>query len=252
MGGTEVRKANAQKLADGYTKEKRAAEIVSIAACYSLWVYNFIKLARLFVHSNEITVDDWIWSVPAAFCGVLFADFVSGVAHWALDTWGDAATPVFGAFIRSFREHHVDQMSITRHDYIETNGDNSMPIVPLMILMAVFPATPSGGSLRSPVLHSFFIVAAICIAFTNQAHKMSHSVKQPVLVRKLMDAGIIMSQKHHRIHHSGDFSAYYCITTGWLNAPLDAIGFWRGCEAVITATTGAIPRADDKEMLGDK
>lgn len=38
------------------------------------------------------------------------------MAHWSADTYGSP-------LVRTLREHHADQPDITRHDFIETNGD---------------------------------------------------------------------------------------------------------------------------------
>src|SRR5689334_6658220 len=63
------------------------------------------------------------WLVlTAVLLGYLAADLVSGLVHWAADTWGSTDLPVIGpAVLAPFREHHRDQLAITRHGFVETN-----------------------------------------------------------------------------------------------------------------------------------
>ena len=59
-------------------------------------------------------------------------------------------------FIRPFRHHHLDQKDITRHDFIETNGNNCIVTAgPLALAFALMPASVGFGFFaRSAVSHS--------------------------------------------------------------------------------------------------
>uniref|UniRef100_A0AAQ4PTD2 Plasmanylethanolamine desaturase 1 n=1 Tax=Gasterosteus aculeatus aculeatus TaxID=481459 RepID=A0AAQ4PTD2_GASAC len=119
--------AGAKELANLYSPGKRFQEWLSVLLCFSLMAFNFIHLLANF-HLGHL----W-YILLSIVAGILTADFASGLVHWGADTWGSVDLPIFGkAFIRPFREHHIDPTAITRHDFIETNGDNCMlTIVPL-------------------------------------------------------------------------------------------------------------------------
>lgn len=86
----------------------------------------------------------------------------------------------------------------------------------------------------------------IFIIIIFQIHKWSHTYfGLPGWVVWLQEHHVILPRRHHRIHHVAPHETYFCITTGWLNWPLEKIHFWPVLEAIIEFTTGYKPRADD-------
>jgi ubiquitin-conjugating enzyme E2 variant len=159
------------------------------------------------------------------------ADFLSGVAHWAGDTVGDEHTPFIGRnFVTPFRLHHVDPKAITRHDFIETNGNSSVASLPALgVLLVITPRTAGFGLYFCLTL----AIAALFVFCTNQFHKWAHDDVPPAAVRWLQRARIILSPEHHAIHHAAPHDKYYCITVGWMNPLLTRIKFFRACEALV-------------------
>ncbi|CAF4873204.1 unnamed protein product [Rotaria socialis] len=81
---------------------------------------------------------------------------------------------------------------------------------------------------------------------TNQFHKWSHTYfGLPSYIVFLQRYHVILPRKHHRLHHVVPHDTYFCITTGWLNWPLEMIKFWPWLESIVETYTGAKPRSDD-------
>ena len=210
------------------------ASIVSYAA---LGVWLAVRLAP------RVPGSPWL-VLTAALLGYLAADLISGLVHWAADTWGSTDVPILGpAVLGPFREHHRDPLAITRHDFVETNGNNclvSLPVLGLAIWIA--PAAQSPGNLFAS---SFMGWLVLWVLLTNQFHKWAHLPSPPPVIALLQRCHLILPPAHHALHHSRPFTSHYCITTGWLNGPLGWARFFRVLEWCITACTGALPRRDD-------
>ncbi|KAG8447066.1 hypothetical protein GDO86_014496 [Hymenochirus boettgeri] len=234
--------AGARELAELYSSGKRLQEWICVILCFTFLSYNFYNLLRYFSieHTTGIAF--------SIFAGIITADFASGLVHWGADTWGSVDLPIVGkAFIRPFREHHIDPTAITRHDFIETNGDNCMAtIVPLALMAYKFTFNSTELIQKTYHMDCFIFALAMFVTLTNQIHKWSHTYfGLPCWVVFLQDWHIILPRKHHRIHHVSPHETYFCITTGWLNYPLEKIGFWMRMEDFIQGLTGEKPRSDD-------
>ncbi|TRY57621.1 hypothetical protein DNTS_021055 [Danionella cerebrum] len=234
--------AGARELAELYSPGKRCQEWISVLLCFTLMAFNFCYLVTYFYLGHS-----W-YILLGIVAGILTADFASGLVHWGADTWGSVDLPIVGkAFIRPFREHHIDPTAITRHDFIETNGDNCMlTIIPLAHMAANFMMLSPGDIYLNYPWYCYVFALAIFVTLTNQIHKWSHTYfGLPRWVTFLQHCHIILPRKHHRVHHVSPHETYFCITTGWLNYPLEKLGFWRNLEDLIQSLTGEKPRSDD-------
>jgi len=231
----DIRHRDRRELREGYSRGVRCFEIGSIVAyCAAMiWLLSLIiPLSTTFP-----------WLMASAFMlGYVAADFISGMVHWLADTWGSPDLPFIGqALIRPFREHHVDQKEITRHDFIETNGNNCFVSLLPTIGGMLLPLDEPGWLF----LATLFFSVSLWVLLTNQFHKWSHLDSPPRLVDWLQRMSLILPRDHHAVHHTAPYARYYCITVGWLNEPLYRVRFFQALEWLITATTGLLPREDD-------
>ena len=233
-------------LSKGYTRGRRAMDTIIIALFFLLEAF-IVYRAWSFITENPVI------SLLISFVGYVAADFMSGLVHWIGDTWGDPSLPIVGQyFIRPFREHHVDQTAITRHNFTETNGANCLAtmVVLLPTILLLF------GSASPAVLgfHVFAFAMTMGVFGTNQFHKWSHlpSERRPKAIQLLQSSGLILGPNHHAKHHAAPHDTYYCITVGWLNPILSKIKFFTGVEKLITKLTGALPRKNDIVLTATK
>jgi plasmanylethanolamine desaturase len=235
--GSAIRQRSSEELAAGYTRAHRVLEITAIVL--------FGTLLALLAARISGSLSQAPWTLPLALVAAMIAaDFLSGLVHWGADTWGTVETPLLGtSLIRSFREHHVDPKSITHHDFIEANGNSCLVLIPVVAPAFAFPV--SSGSSWGLFGAAFLGLLCFFLAATNEIHKRAHQDTPPLPFRALQRLHVILPPSVHDIHHASPFARYYCITTGWLNAPLTAIGFFSTLEKIIMRTTGAIPRHDD-------
>jgi len=220
-----------------YPTSHRVIELVAMA----VYVVAASVLAQrvaveLVDRAGPLTV---VGAAAAAFLAFVAADFASGLVHALCDNLGSVDTPVVGQkFIRSFREHHVDPMDMTRGDFVRVNADNFLACLPVLVPTVLWLDVS-----RHPFVAAFVLSLSLVVIMTNQIHKWAHMPEVAAPVRWLQRSGLILSPEHHQVHHTAPYDTHYCITSGITNGPLARIGFWpvllRGCRWAGRALPGS-------------
>lgn len=170
---------------------------------------------------------------------LLLVDFLSGLVHWAEDTFGTETTPILGPWVVVPNVlHHRDANAFVDKGWFESNWDLALVGVLVALLAALT------GHFGAAVL-----VFAVAGGNANQIHKWNHVPgRAPWYVRILWASGLMQRPAQHRAHHRGDKNTSYCVVTPFVNPVLDGIGFWRALERLVVPITGA-PRREDLRSI---
>jgi ubiquitin-conjugating enzyme E2 variant len=171
------------------------------------------------------------------------SDFLTGIYHWSVDNYGDGSTPIVGDQIAAFQGHHQRPWTITEREFCNNLHKVFKPAAPFtLVCLLASPWTPSW-------LDIGLATATFLTCMSQQTHAWAHMTPSqlPIVVKKLQDAGILVSRKAHGAHHKAPFEGNYCIVSGVWNPLLDAGGdeqksFFRRLEHFVKARTGVEPR----------
>lgn len=219
-----------------YPSRYRIVEVLSVVAFASFaWLLADEAIAGLSTRPAFA-----LWLPPVALAAFVASDFVSGFVHWLADTYCHADTPFVGPkFVAPFREHHDDPLAITRHDFIEANGDNCC--ISLLVLVPAYLWLPMREQAWAALAGLWVLLLAMSVLLTSLAHGWAHMEEPPRLVARLQRMGLLLTREHHAMHHVAPHRTHYCITTGWLNPLLDKLRFFAHLERVFDLL---MPRAD--------
>ena len=175
------------------------------------------------------------WLLQATGC-LLLADFLSGLAHWAEDAYGEAHWPLVGrTIIAPNLLHHRDPRAMTRQSWLR-NVD-----VPAVLGAALLLGVGLSGHLTWR-----WVLTVSLLVLTNLVHRWAHQgpAENGRLVTTLQRTGLLQSRKAHATHHRWPRQSHYCALTDFVNPVVERLRLWTALETLILRLTGVPRRAE--------
>lgn len=184
--------------------------------------------------------------------GFLAADVASGMMHHWADQYADPESS--NAAVRKFAKQSQ------RHHFFPTKLGNYGPAYwahPLsLVAWAPLVAGTAMGA-PAPVMSAMIGLVGGTTHygnFHNWAHMRDSEV--PAFGKLLQKTGIAIGKREHGMHHGLPWNSDYCIVSGMMNKPLDAIEFWPKYEKLVHKLTGkeaeAWQQKDYREYIDGK
>lgn len=155
---------------------------------------------------KNICIDDYFINYTCIAITLFFAyimtDFINGLAHMYMDN-NTNYTSIFGPFIATFHLHHRHIKYTMRNPFLVYFIESGSKFWLILYLAGCLFLQ---YKIHIPLFTNIFLVAiGILSSFAEVSHYWCHnSNKKNVIINKLQKMKVLLSKKHHLVHHRED------------------------------------------------